>query len=112
MSDETHVRIDAGRPVVTLINVYEVEPERQDELARLLDAATDKVMRRRPGFISVSIHKSLDGSRVANYAQWASREDFSGMLQDPEAQAEMKKLAAAAKSVSPSIYQVVSVTRG
>lgn len=112
MSNQSNASIDAGQEVITLINVYEVEPERQDELVELLSQATERVMRRRPGFISVSVHKSLDGSRVANYAQWTTRENFAAMLADPEAQAEMRKLAEASKSVAPSIYRVVSVQTG
>jgi len=101
--------IDADSGVLTLINVYEVEPERQAELAERLAEATETVMRRLPGFVSVNIHRSLDGNRVANYAQWASKEDFDRMLKSPEAQAEMKRFAAIAKSVSPALYAVSSV---
>jgi hypothetical protein len=59
--------------------------------------------------VSVNIHRSLDGTRVANYAQWASREDFERMMTSPEAQAQIKRFAAVAKSVSPAVYQVNSV---
>lgn len=95
--------------LVTLINVYEVAPERQAELARLLADVTERVMRRLPGFVSVSVHCSLDGTRVVNYAQWASREAFDQMLRSPEAQKELKQLAAVAKSVAPALYEVRSV---
>ncbi len=101
--------IDPESSGVTLINVYEVEPERQRELTQLLAEATEKVMRHLPGFISVNIHRSLDGTRVANYAQWTSKEDFDRMLKNPEAQGQMKQFAAIAKSVSPVLYQVSSV---
>jgi len=101
--------IDADSGVVTLINLYEVEPEKQAELARLLAEGTEKGMRHLPGFISVNIHRSFDGKRVANYAQWASKADFDNMLKNPEAQAQMKQFAALAKSVSPALYQVTSV---
>lgn len=101
--------IDAQDAGVTLINVYEVEPEKQAELASLLSDATEKVMRHQPGFVSVSIHSSFDGTRIANYAQWASKEDFDRMVKSPEAQAQMKRFAALAKSVSPALYKVNSV---
>lgn len=94
---------------VTLINIYEVEPERQDDLARLLGEATESFMRHVPGFISVSVHRSLDGRRVANYSQWASKEAFDRMLKGPDAQARLKQFAALAKSVAPVLYTVTSV---
>lgn len=101
--------IDAESGVVTLINVYEVAPDQQAELSQLLAEATEKVMRHQPGFVSVSIHRSFDGNRVANYAQWASKEDFDRMLKHPEALAQMKRFASIAKSVSPVLYEVSSV---
>lgn len=101
--------IDPKRSLVTLINVYEVSPEKQTELVERLADATEKVMRHQPGFVSVNIHRSIDGTRVVNYAQWASKEDFERMMKSPEAQGQIKEFAALAKSVSPAVYQVSSV---
>jgi heme-degrading monooxygenase HmoA len=101
--------IEAQSSVVTLINVYEVEPGKQAELASALAEATEKVMRHQPGFISVNIHLSFDGTRVVNYAQWARREDFERLMKNPEAQAQIAKFAQLAKSVSPALYRVSSV---
>lgn len=109
MAYKNTATIDSESPVVTLINVYEVAPETQSELVQLLADATEKVMQRQPGFVSVNIHSSFDGSRVANYSQWASKEDFERMLTNPDAQAQMKQFASVAKSVSPALYKVSSV---
>ena len=65
--------INTRNDVVTLINVFTVEPARQQELVDLLTRATDETIRYMPGFVSATIHKSLDGVRVTNYAQWRSR---------------------------------------
>lgn len=65
-------------------------------------------MRHPPGFISANLHKSVDGSKVANYAQWRSEEDFLRMLTNPEAQVHMRQALALAKS-TPALYQVSSV---
>ncbi|WP_295811059.1 antibiotic biosynthesis monooxygenase family protein [uncultured Nitratireductor sp.] len=104
--------IDPENGGVTLINVYEVEPEKQAELVALLSDATDTQMRHCKGFVSVNIHSSLDGSKVINYAQWATQEDFEAMLKNNDAQAQMKRFAAVAKSVSPALYKVNAVHRG
>lgn len=50
-----------------------------------------------PGFVSASIHKSLDGVRVVNYAQWRSKEDFEVMMTSPEALKHMKPFYEIAK---------------
>lgn len=101
--------IDADAECVTLINTFVVKPENQQELIGLLDAATERVMRSRPGFISANIHRSLDGKRVVNYAQWRSKADFQAMLAEPACREHMSKAAALAESVEPVLYEVAAV---
>ena len=63
-------RISRRDGVVTLINVFTVAPEDQQRLLGLLVEATESVMNKLPGFVSANLHKSLDGTKVTNYAQW------------------------------------------
>ena len=100
--------IDAAAPVITLINVFTVAPERQQELVSLLDKATEDVMRHQPGFVAANIHASLDGTQVVNYAQWESQEAFKAMLANPECQAHMKPAGEMA-TAQPMLYDVKSV---
>ncbi|HTP49560.1 MAG TPA: antibiotic biosynthesis monooxygenase [Anaeromyxobacteraceae bacterium] len=109
-SEPTTTTIDLDAPLVTLINVFEVEPERQPELVELLQRATATVMRHLHGFVSANIHRSIDGARVANYAQWRSIEDFNRMLANPEAQVHMREAGAMAKA-APVLYRVSSIHR-
>ncbi|MGI8816852.1 MAG: antibiotic biosynthesis monooxygenase family protein [Pseudonocardia sp.] len=108
MFTSTEIRVDA--PGVTLINIFNVEQDRQDHLVRLLEQTTEEVMRHRPGFVSANIHRGLDGSTVANYAQWASRADFEAMLADPVAGEHMRVITEFAEA-RPGLYEVVSVHR-
>jgi quinol monooxygenase YgiN len=85
------------KKILTLINVFTVEPQQQEELAQVLIDATERTMKHQPGFISASIHKSLDGHKVVNYAQWKSREDFEAMTKNPHAIPHMKAAADLAK---------------
>lgn len=101
--------IDAEAPVITLINVFEVDADNQDALIQLLEAATVEVMQHLPGFVSASIHRGLDGKHVANYAQWASEEDFKRMLGNPKAQEHMRRVDQIAKA-QPALYRVASIT--
>lgn len=102
------VEIDEKNEHVTLVNVFTVSPENQRALVALLNEATETVMRHLPGFISASIHESLDGTRVTNYAQWASEEDFRQMLQNPTARTHMASAASLA-TFNPHLYRVVKV---
>jgi quinol monooxygenase YgiN len=101
--------IDPSRRLLTLINVFTVEPEKQGELATLLIDATEKAMQHVPGFISASIHRSLDGQRVVNYAQWESREHFEAMQKDPRAKPHMEAAARLAR-FDPILCEVVDST--
>lgn len=98
--------IATDQDVVTLVNVFTVSPERQRELADLLAQATRDTMNRMPGFVSANIHRSLDGTRVVNYAQWRRVEDFEAMLRDPTAQVHMQAATQLAISVEPHLYEV------
>jgi heme-degrading monooxygenase HmoA len=98
--------ISGEADVVTLINVFTVEPENQQRLVDLLLEATGEVMNGLPGFVSANIHRSLDGTRVVNYAQWRSREAFEAMLENPEAAAHMRRAAEISENVEPRLYEV------
>lgn len=71
--------IEKGSTLLTLINVFTVEPEKQQKLVTLLIEATEQTMQHLPGFVSANIHRSLDGKRVVNYVQWESMAAFEGM---------------------------------
>ncbi len=98
--------ISEDNKVVTLINVFTVEPENQQKLVDMLVEATQKTMKNIPGFISANIHKSADGVRVTNYAQWRSEEDYAAMLKKPEALEHMKPITEIA-TFDAHIYEVV-----
>lgn len=88
--------------------MFTVEPGKQDELVQILSEATEKAMKRLPGFVSANIHKSLDGTRVVNYAQWRSKDDFEAMVKNPEVAPDMKAAGPIAK-FEPHLYAVAAV---
>jgi quinol monooxygenase YgiN len=91
---------------VTLINVFTVAPERQQQLIDLLTSATQGSVRNAPGFLSARLHRSLDGTKVTMYAQWRSNEDYQAMRKDP---APLPYLTQALEiaSFEPGMYEVV-----
>jgi len=72
-----------AQPPLTLINIFTVDPAKQKELMDVLVRATEAFVRHAPGFISARLHRSLDGTKVAMYAQWQSREAYEAMRRDP-----------------------------
>jgi quinol monooxygenase YgiN len=103
---ESIIRADA--PVVTLINVFTVDPVDQQRLVEAWQRATDDVMRHLPGFVSANVHRSLDGTKVVNYAQWESQEAFTAMLQNPDAGPYLTELSEIG-TPAPVLCEVVSV---
>lgn len=89
--------IEKGKAILTLVNVFTVAPEKQAALVELLAQATEQTMKNLPGFVSASIHRSLDGTRVVNYAQWQSLSAFQEMKEHPEAGSHMRAAAALAQ---------------
>jgi quinol monooxygenase YgiN len=88
------IRETAG--VVTLVNIFTVEPENQERLVQLLIEGTETTFSKLPGYISASFHKSKDGRRVVNYGQWRSPEDIAAFRNDPAIGAYFGKVKALA----------------
>jgi len=88
---EMTIRANSG--VMTLINVFAVDPENKQRLVAVLKEGTDALMSKRPGYISASIHVSKDGRRVINYSQWRSIKDIEAMRQHPDVGPYMKRVA-------------------
>jgi quinol monooxygenase YgiN len=78
--------ISASSDVMTLINVFTVEPANQRRLVELLTEAIEVSLRRAPGFVSASLHRSTDGTKVTMYAQWRSIDDLATQLICPVGQ--------------------------
>lgn len=76
-------QVTVGQDVVTMINVFAVAPDNQQQLIDLLVEGAERVMAKKPGYVSGHVHRSLDGTKVVVYAQWRSREDFQALGQTP-----------------------------
>ena len=91
---------------VTLMNVFTVEPERQQQLIDLLTRATEESVRTAAGFVSARLHRSLDGIKVTMYAHWRSNEVYQAMRKNPAPLPYLTQAPAIAK-FEPGIYVVV-----
>jgi quinol monooxygenase YgiN len=103
---ETVIRAEDG--TFAMVNVFDVEPDKQKELAEVMSEGAEKFIRHRPGCISVNILLSLDGKRLLYFAQWVSKADIKATMADPDVQVYRDKAAALAKP-DPHAYTVYSV---
>jgi quinol monooxygenase YgiN len=103
--------ISPRRKLVTLINVFTVKPANQQQLVELLDRATETSVRHAPGFISSSLHRGLDGTKVTMYAQWRSVEDYQAMRENPAPLPYLQQALTIA-TFDPGMYEVVETYFG
>lgn len=96
-----------NKNLVTLINVFTVEPEDQQRLVDIFVEAGEAISKQ-PGFISANIHKSLDGRQVINYVQWRSKEDLEAISNNPHTTAHIDEIKKLAKG-NTSLYDVYAI---
>ena len=94
--------------IVTLINVFTVQKENQQQLIDLLTQATNTSIKNVPGFISASLHRSLDGTKVTMYAQWKSVEAYEAMRKNIGPVPYLEQAMSIAK-FEPGMYDVVEI---
>lgn len=100
--------------LVTIINVFVVEPSNQQKLLDILARATETAVRDMPGFVSAALHRSLDGTRVTMYGQWESEEHYRHYIatrSTPGASPYVDQALAIAK-FDPATYEVTKVFVG
>jgi len=74
-----------------------------------LMAERARFMATQPGFVSVSLHKSEDGSHVVNYVQWNDRKKTRGRSPFARVPQEMARFGELVKEAEPCLYQVTHV---
>jgi len=106
LADGPHIR--AGAHCVTQITVVEAEPDRQSEaLSVMMERA--RFMQQQPGFVSISVHRSLDGRRLVNYVQWESRDLLQAAHKAPEFRKEWTRFDRLTDDIDPHLYEVAHV---
>jgi quinol monooxygenase YgiN len=98
--------IAKNNDVITVIFSFAVEPERQQELVDMMIEALETTTKHQPGFVSASFHKSLDGVRVFNYAQWKTQAEYQAFAQSPQDQEIGAKLSQF-QLLDSHVYEVV-----
>jgi heme-degrading monooxygenase HmoA len=76
------------------------------EFVEFLTKATEVSVRRAPGFVSASLHRSTDGTKVTMYARWRSIDDYQAMRQDPAPLPFLQEALTIAR-FEPGVYEVV-----
>ena len=97
--------IEAHTGVVTQINVFTVPEGGQQALIDLLTEAA-QACSRVDGWMSASLHRSLDGTRVVNYAQARDQDAMRRVFETLRAGGFLERNTALGVA-HPGLYEVV-----
>jgi heme-degrading monooxygenase HmoA len=100
------IRENAG--IVTQITTVKTNPDNQDEVIALMKERA-RFMARQPGFVSISLHRSEDGSHVVNYVQWTDKQKLAAAHHSPEFRKKWPRFGELVQDVEPSLYGVVQI---
>jgi quinol monooxygenase YgiN len=92
--------------MVVFINVFHVDPANQQRLIDILTEVTKEIVSKAPGFVSSTLHRSMDGAKVTMYARWSSLADYEAMRQNPAPRPFLEEALSFAR-FEPSMYEVV-----
>jgi heme-degrading monooxygenase HmoA len=92
--------------MIVFINVFHVDPGNQQKLVDILTEVTGGIVSKAKGFVSSTLHRSTDGSKVTMYARWSSLSDYEAMRQDPAPRPFLEAAQSIAR-FDPGMYEIV-----
>jgi heme-degrading monooxygenase HmoA len=66
-------------------------------------------MARQPGFVSICLYRSEDGSHVVNHVQWRDRESLKAAHHSGEFRKEWSHFGDLAEEIEPCLYDIVHI---
>ena len=102
-------QIDAANDTQTVITTFECSPGTCADLLDALKGAYSEFISQQEGFIAAGLHVNDAQTRIANYSQWARREDFQAMLRSEEMRRRNREIAGMCTRFEPVMYDVVGV---
>jgi heme-degrading monooxygenase HmoA len=106
--DASMTEIRESNGVCTQITTVKLPPDNQDEVLDLMIERA-RFMATQPGFVSVNLHRSKDGSHVVNYIQWISLDKLTAAHHSPEFRKKWPRFGQLAEEIDPCLYDVVHV---
>jgi heme-degrading monooxygenase HmoA len=99
-----HMSTDGS--VVTQITTVKLPPDKQDEALALMTERA-QFMAKQPGFVSICLYRSTDGSHVINHIQWTDQKKLEAAHHSPEFRKIWPKFGELVTEAEPCIYHVV-----
>jgi heme-degrading monooxygenase HmoA len=97
--------IRKSKDICTQITTVKLPPDHQKEVLDLMIERA-RFMATQPGFVSINLHSSKDGTHLVNYIQWTSPEKLKAAHQSPEFREKWPQFGKLAKDIDPGLYEV------
>ena len=99
--------LDLENQLLTVIVLFKAKDGQQ---ASVVSAVKElfAIAKKQPGFVSANLHRSLDGAKIANYAQWESSASLESFQQLPEVQELIGPLRETVEEMDSHIYEIVA----
>jgi antibiotic biosynthesis monooxygenase (ABM) superfamily enzyme len=98
------IRVDDG---IVLINIFTLDPDQTEQFVATQVGEYKRLKGQFPGSYTANLHVSLDRTRAANYAHFASVEDYLAMRNSPEFAEHLQRLQGLVVKAEPQLYQVI-----
>ncbi|HTH33860.1 MAG TPA: antibiotic biosynthesis monooxygenase family protein [Xanthobacteraceae bacterium] len=100
--------ISEGNGICTQITTVKLDPDHQDEILKLM-VERARFMAKQPGFVSVNLHRSKDGSHIVNYVQWTNADKLAKAHHSAEFRKTWPRFGDLVEEIEPCLYDVVHV---
>ncbi len=101
--------LDRDLDFVTLINTFTVTPEKQQSFVDVQHSEYRRLSGQIRGAIAANLHRGWSGTRVINYAQFRSMEDFSAWQSSDLMKQHRPVIAPYIERVSPGLFRLEHV---
>lgn len=99
--------LDIDNQLLTVIMLFKVKDGKQAEVVDRVKALF-AIAQQQPGFVSANLHRSLDGVKVANYAQWEDGDSLEKFQQLPEVHELITPLRELVEEMDSHRYEIVA----
>lgn len=99
--------LDLENQLLTVIVLFKVKDGQQVSMVNKVKELF-AIAKKQPGFVSANLHRSLDGAKVANYAQWESSADLESFQKLPEVQELIGPLRETVEEMDSHAYEIVA----
>lgn len=100
------MKVSHEMKIQTVITTYEVTPGTYLDLLDELRNSFETYIRKQDGFISGAVHSNDAQTRIANYTQWQTREQFLRVLRTEEMRKMNRRFSELSKAFEPVLYEV------